>query len=152
MTGMGDDGARGLQEMRDAGARTSPDEASCVVFGMPKEAIKLDAADQILALDQIPATLTGPSARSLPRSCRDDRPASRSGSGLQAGLRGNARAACSHADLGVHKSCHSCLTKRRGDGWPAIASARWPGCNLQLQMHKSRRIMRQSLLPSCRCG
>ena len=60
MTGMGDDGARGLKEMRDAGARTvAQDEASCVVFGMPKEAIKLDAADQILALDQIPATLTG---------------------------------------------------------------------------------------------
>ena len=60
MTGMGDDGARGLKEMREAGARTvAQDEASCVVFGMPKEAIKLDAADQILALDQIPATLTG---------------------------------------------------------------------------------------------
>ncbi len=45
MTGMGDDGARGLKEMRNAGAHTiAQDEASCVVFGMPKEAIKLDAA------------------------------------------------------------------------------------------------------------
>jgi len=55
MTGMGDDGARGLREMRDAGSRTiAQDEASCVVFGMPKEAIKLDAAERILSLDQIP--------------------------------------------------------------------------------------------------
>ena len=59
MTGMGDDGARGLKEMRDAGARTvAQDEASCVVFGMPKEAIKLDAAERVLALDQIPGILT----------------------------------------------------------------------------------------------
>jgi two-component system chemotaxis response regulator CheB len=55
MTGMGDDGARGLREMRDAGSRTiAQDEASCVVFGMPKEAIKLEAAERILSLDQIP--------------------------------------------------------------------------------------------------
>jgi two-component system chemotaxis response regulator CheB len=54
MTGMGDDGARGLLEMRQAGASTvAQDEASCVVFGMPKEAIKLDAADRIMPLGQI---------------------------------------------------------------------------------------------------
>jgi two-component system chemotaxis response regulator CheB len=54
MTGMGDDGARGLKEMRDAGAHTvAQDEASCVVFGMPKEAIRLDAAERIIALDDI---------------------------------------------------------------------------------------------------
>jgi two-component system, chemotaxis family, protein-glutamate methylesterase/glutaminase len=53
MTGMGDDGARGLKEMRDAGARTvAQDEASCVVFGMPKEAIRLDAAERIAPLDE----------------------------------------------------------------------------------------------------
>lgn len=55
MTGMGDDGARGLKEMRDAGAHTvAQDEATCVVFGMPKEAIKLDAAAKIIPLDSIP--------------------------------------------------------------------------------------------------
>jgi two-component system chemotaxis response regulator CheB len=49
MTGMGDDGARGLKEMREAGARTiAQDEATCVVYGMPKEAVKLDAADRIM--------------------------------------------------------------------------------------------------------
>jgi two-component system chemotaxis response regulator CheB len=54
MTGMGDDGARGLKEMRDAGARTiAQDEASCVVFGMPKEAIRLDAAERIAPLTEL---------------------------------------------------------------------------------------------------
>ena len=54
MTGMGDDGARGLRDMHDTGAHTiAQDETSCVVFGMPKEAIKLGAADQIVPLDQI---------------------------------------------------------------------------------------------------
>ena len=54
MTGMGDDGAQGLKEMHDAGARTvAQDEASSVVFGMPKEAIKLGAADLTLPLNQI---------------------------------------------------------------------------------------------------
>ena len=58
MTGMGDDGARGLREMRDAGAATiAQDEASSVVFGMPKEAIKLGAADITLPLHDIPAAL-----------------------------------------------------------------------------------------------
>jgi len=58
MTGMGDDGARGLKEMHDTGARTiAQDEASCVVFGMPKEAIKLGAAEQTLPLDQIPGAI-----------------------------------------------------------------------------------------------
>lgn len=54
MTGMGDDGARGLLEMKEAGAKTiAQDEKSCVVFGMPKEAIKLDAVDKILPLNKI---------------------------------------------------------------------------------------------------
>ena len=54
MTGMGDDGARGLLEMKQEGAHTiAQDEKSCVVFGMPKEAIKLGAADKILSLEQI---------------------------------------------------------------------------------------------------
>jgi two-component system chemotaxis response regulator CheB len=54
MTGMGDDGARGLSEMKEAGAYTiAQDEASCVVFGMPKEAIARGAADKIMALQNI---------------------------------------------------------------------------------------------------
>jgi two-component system chemotaxis response regulator CheB len=54
MTGMGDDGAKGLKEMRDAGSLTvAQDEASCVVFGMPKEAIKLGGAMQECSLDNI---------------------------------------------------------------------------------------------------
>lgn len=54
MTGMGDDGAKGLLEMRQAGARTfAQDEASCVVFGMPKEAIALGAAERIVSLGGI---------------------------------------------------------------------------------------------------
>lgn len=58
MTGMGDDGARGLREMHDAGAATiAQDEASSVVFGMPKEAIKLGAADAVMPLGEIPAAL-----------------------------------------------------------------------------------------------
>ncbi|MBI1906839.1 MAG: chemotaxis response regulator protein-glutamate methylesterase [Rhodocyclales bacterium] len=60
MTGMGDDGARGLREMRDAGARTiAQDEASCVVFGMPREAIKLDAAERVMPLERIADALRG---------------------------------------------------------------------------------------------
>jgi two-component system chemotaxis response regulator CheB len=54
MTGMGDDGALGLKEMHDAGAETiAQDEKSCVVYGMPKEAVKLGAADKIIPLSQI---------------------------------------------------------------------------------------------------
>ena len=54
MTGMGDDGARGLKELRDTGAHTiAQDEATCVVFGMPKEAIKLGAAERVLPLQNI---------------------------------------------------------------------------------------------------
>jgi two-component system, chemotaxis family, protein-glutamate methylesterase/glutaminase len=52
LTGMGADGARGLLAMRDSGAYTlAQDEASCVVFGMPKEAIKLNAAEDVVPLD-----------------------------------------------------------------------------------------------------
>lgn len=55
LTGMGDDGARGLLAMRRAGAHTcAQDEATCVVFGMPKEAIALGAAVQVLPLDRVP--------------------------------------------------------------------------------------------------
>lgn len=58
MTGMGDDGAGGLLKMKEAGAKTiAQNEETCVVFGMPKEAIKLGAADNILPLDKIPAMM-----------------------------------------------------------------------------------------------
>jgi two-component system chemotaxis response regulator CheB len=58
LTGMGDDGARGLKEMFDAGARTvAQDEASSVVWGMPGSAVKLGATDQVLALRNIPARI-----------------------------------------------------------------------------------------------
>jgi len=57
LTGMGADGAKGLLKMREAGARTAAqDEKSCVVFGMPKEAIKLGAAQEIRPLEEM-ATL-----------------------------------------------------------------------------------------------
>ncbi len=53
-TGMGADGAKGLLQMREAGAHTiAQDEASCVVFGMPREAIKLGAAIDVVPLDEI---------------------------------------------------------------------------------------------------
>jgi two-component system chemotaxis response regulator CheB len=54
MTGMGDDGARGMLEMKEAGAYTiAQDEATCIVFGMPKEAIKLGAVRTVSPLDHI---------------------------------------------------------------------------------------------------
>jgi len=60
MTGMGDDGARGLLKMRQAGARTvAQDEATCVVFGMPKEAIRLGAVERVRPLQSIPREILG---------------------------------------------------------------------------------------------
>lgn len=54
MTGMGDDGARGMKVLHDGGARCiAQNEETCVVFGMPKEAIKLQAVDDILPLEHI---------------------------------------------------------------------------------------------------
>jgi two-component system chemotaxis response regulator CheB len=55
LTGMGGDGARGMLEMKDAGAVTiAQDEASCVVFGMPKVAIDTGAAQEVVPLDRMP--------------------------------------------------------------------------------------------------
>jgi len=54
MTGMGDDGSHGMLEMKNAGAfNIAQDENSCVVFGMPKEAIKVGAIDKIIPLEEI---------------------------------------------------------------------------------------------------
>jgi len=58
LTGMGADGANGLLKMKEAGAMTlAQDEASCVVFGMPKEAIKRGAVDRVLPLCEIPSAV-----------------------------------------------------------------------------------------------
>lgn len=58
MTGMGDDGAQGLLAMRSSGAFTiAQDEQSCVVFGMPKEAIKIEAVDEVCPLMAIPSRI-----------------------------------------------------------------------------------------------
>jgi two-component system chemotaxis response regulator CheB len=60
MTGMGDDGARGLLDMNEAGCATfAQDEGSCVVFGMPKEAIKLGGVDEVLPLDLLHEAVMG---------------------------------------------------------------------------------------------
>ncbi len=58
LTGMGHDGANGLLKMREAGARTiAQDENSCIIFGMPKEAIKLGAAEKVVSLNDIRTTV-----------------------------------------------------------------------------------------------
>ncbi|CAO4172904.1 protein-glutamate methylesterase/protein-glutamine glutaminase [Methylorubrum populi] len=68
MTGMGDDGAAGLLEMRKAGALTvAQNEESCVVFGMPKEAIERGAAARILPLDRIAHEILLSDASGAPR-------------------------------------------------------------------------------------
>lgn len=60
MTGMGRDGAQGLLHMKECGSKTiAQDESSSVVFGMPKEAIKLGAADQIMSLFDMPQRVMG---------------------------------------------------------------------------------------------
>ncbi len=78
LTGMGDDGADGLLDMRRAGAHTiAQDEASCVVFGMPKEAIARGAVEDVLALQRIPEALLagarGLRRRPAPNVIRDPR-------------------------------------------------------------------------------
>jgi two-component system chemotaxis response regulator CheB len=64
LTGMGADGAKGLLAMREAGAPTlAQDEQSCVVFGMPREAIRLGAAGDVVSLAQMPRAIVGAFAR-----------------------------------------------------------------------------------------
>ena len=64
LTGMGDDGARGMKQLHDLGARTiAQDEASCVVFGMPKEAIALGAVDEVMPIRQVARAILAFDAR-----------------------------------------------------------------------------------------
>ena len=64
MTGMGDDGARGMKALHDKGARTvAQDEASCVVYGMPKEAVALGAVDDVMPLGQVARSIMAFDAR-----------------------------------------------------------------------------------------
>jgi two-component system chemotaxis response regulator CheB len=66
LTGMGDDGAKGMMEMKDAGAyNIAQDEKTCVVFGMPKEAIKAGGVDLILPLQEISSVMLKKGANSL---------------------------------------------------------------------------------------
>ncbi len=78
LTGMGADGAKGLLAMRNSGAHTLvQDEKSCVVFGMPKEAIKAGAAEEVIPLDEIPRriieTIAGESPATKPRTLAPQR-------------------------------------------------------------------------------
>jgi two-component system chemotaxis response regulator CheB len=64
LTGMGSDGAQGLLRMKHAGAPTiAQDEASCVVFGMPREAIRLGAADRVVSLSGIASAILAQAVR-----------------------------------------------------------------------------------------
>jgi two-component system chemotaxis response regulator CheB len=64
LTGMGDDGARGMKQLHDLGARTiAQDEATCVVFGMPKEAIALGAVDEVMPIQNVARAILAFDAR-----------------------------------------------------------------------------------------
>ena len=64
LTGMGDDGARGMKLLHDCGARTiAQNEETCVAFGMPKEAIRMGAIDEVLAITQIGNAIAAFNAR-----------------------------------------------------------------------------------------
>jgi two-component system chemotaxis response regulator CheB len=68
LTGMGNDGALAMREMKDAGSyNLVQDEASCVVFGMPREAIMAGAADEVLALSELPTALVTKLSTSVDR-------------------------------------------------------------------------------------
>lgn len=67
LTGMGNDGARGMKEMHDAGARTiAQDEQSCVVYGMPKEAVKAGGVDDVMPLGDIAGHLVRMTGGAMP--------------------------------------------------------------------------------------
>ncbi|HEY1044475.1 MAG TPA: chemotaxis protein CheB, partial [Telluria sp.] len=71
LTGMGKDGAQGMLEMKEAGAYNfAQDEASCVVFGMPREAIALGAAHEVGSLAALPGMVLGHLAANSSRALR----------------------------------------------------------------------------------
>ncbi len=71
LTGMGKDGAAGMLKMREAGAvNFAQDEASCVVYGMPREAVAIGAVHEIAPLDQLPARVLGQLAKDGGRALR----------------------------------------------------------------------------------
>jgi two-component system chemotaxis response regulator CheB len=71
LTGMGKDGAKAMLEMRQAGAWTiAQDEASCVVFGMPREAVALGAAQEVLPIERIAESIAQRLAAAGPRGVR----------------------------------------------------------------------------------
>jgi len=79
LTGMGADGAKGLLAMRKAGAHTlAQDEKSCVVFGMPKEAIKLGGAEHVVSLKKMPSSIVSTLMNSRGSSTRTEVAASSS--------------------------------------------------------------------------
>jgi two-component system chemotaxis response regulator CheB len=64
LTGMGSDGAQGMKRMKDRGAlNIAQDEATCVIFGMPREAIRAEAVDQTLPLERIAPALLNACAK-----------------------------------------------------------------------------------------
>jgi two-component system chemotaxis response regulator CheB len=68
LTGMGNDGARGLRAMKMAGAHTiAQDEKSCVVFGMPEQAIRLGAVGEITPLERIADRITDWAQQEYPK-------------------------------------------------------------------------------------
>jgi len=70
MTGMGDDGAKGMLEMKEAGAYTiAQDKDSCIVFGMPAEAVKLGSVDKIVSLNAIPNEIMRAYSHGRPKEC-----------------------------------------------------------------------------------
>jgi two-component system chemotaxis response regulator CheB len=78
LTGMGSDGAAGLWAMKQAGAQTiAQDETTCIVFGMPKEAISCSAADSVVPLPQIPKQILQASAPARGERERPDLPTRR---------------------------------------------------------------------------
>jgi two-component system, chemotaxis family, protein-glutamate methylesterase/glutaminase len=75
MTGMGDDGAKGMLEMKEAGAYTiAQNEETCIVFGMPHEAIKLGGVDKILPLPSIAGDVMRAYHQAQLMGCNDNRP------------------------------------------------------------------------------